>query len=285
MLIASKSNGDTLTASEFNQITTELQTNLIAKTNQTPASGTLDQVGVAVASIAAQGGVFGVDSGVADAYVFTQVSPFPAPKQLTNGLTIRFRAGNANTGATTVNAFGFGAQSVKKADGSTDLSADDITTTQDTMLRYDGTNFRLVNNLNAGTAITVTGQTVSANIATQSDQETATSTTTLVTPGRQQYHPSAAKAWSYTTYSGGVPSSVAGYNIASVGDTGTGLLTLNFTVSFSSSNYAAISGLAQANTAGTRSQSNATGSVQIEIFDLAGVARDYNNTTVCFGDQ
>lgn len=166
MLIASKSNGDTLTASEFNQITTELQTNLIAKTNQTPASGTLDQVGVAIASIAAQGGVFGVDSGAADAYVFTQVSPFPAPKQLTNGFTIVFRPGNNNTGACTVNACGFGVKNIKLADGSTNPPAGALSTTADVVLRYDGTSFRIrqinlvggvignlpVANLNSGTS-------------------------------------------------------------------------------------------------------------------------------------
>lgn len=146
MQITAKVNGDTLSATEFNQITTELQTGLITSAGETPASGTLDQVGIAVASYAAQCGVFATDSGVADAYVLTQVSPFKPPFDLKDGLTIRFRAGNTNTGACTVNAFAFGLKNIKKADGSTNPSAGDISTTQDTLLRYDGTVFRIISN-------------------------------------------------------------------------------------------------------------------------------------------
>lgn len=73
-------------------------------------------------------------------------------------------------------------------------------------------------------------------VATQANQETATSTTTFVSPGRQQYHPSAAKAWAYSDASGTVSGS---YNISSVTDAGAGLLTFNFTVAMSSANYVA----------------------------------------------
>src|SRR5688572_30161328 len=36
-------------------------------------------------------------------------------------------------------------------------------------------------------------------LAAQADQETATSTTTFVSPARQHFHPSAAKCWAYVT--------------------------------------------------------------------------------------
>lgn len=80
---------------------------------------------------------------------------------------------------------------------------------------------------------------VAATAATQSDQETATSTTTFVSPGRQHLNPSAAKAWTRINISGGTPSSVAAYNVASITDNGVGDYSANYTTAFSSANYAA----------------------------------------------
>jgi hypothetical protein len=73
--------------------------------------------------------------------------------------------------------------------------------------------------------------------AAQSDQETATSTTLAVTPGRQQFHPSAAKAWYKITYTAGTPAVTVNYNVSSVTDTAVGRATINFTTAFSSANY------------------------------------------------
>jgi hypothetical protein len=76
--------------------------------------------------------------------------------------------------------------------------------------------------------------------AAQSDQETATSITAFVTPGRQQFHPSAAKCWGNTEMTG--THSIRGsFNLSSVTDEGVGLQRFNFTIAFSSSNYAATS--------------------------------------------
>lgn len=72
--------------------------------------------------------------------------------------------------------------------------------------------------------------------AAQSDQETATSTTTYVSPGRQHYHPAAAKAW--VAFNGtGTIAILASYNVSSISDGGAGAYTVNFTTSFSSGNY------------------------------------------------
>ena len=76
-----------------------------------------------------------------------------------------------------------------------------------------------------------------AVVATQANQETATSTTTLVTPGRQQYHPSAAKAWIQCNNSGAIAGS---YNVASIADTGTGVVTVTLTTAFSSTSYSVL---------------------------------------------
>jgi hypothetical protein len=73
--------------------------------------------------------------------------------------------------------------------------------------------------------------------AVQADQEAASSTTVYTSPGVQQYHPSAAKAW----VAWGVTSTIdVSYNVSSITDNGTGDWTVNFSTSFSSANYAAV---------------------------------------------
>lgn len=75
-----------------------------------------------------------------------------------------------------------------------------------------------------------------AAAATQAELETATSTSTFVSPGTQQYHPSAAKFWVlYTTIT--TTSITQSYNVASLTDNGTGDTTINYTTAFSSANY------------------------------------------------
>jgi len=79
------------------------------------------------------------------------------------------------------------------------------------------------------------GTTVSA--ATQAAQEAAVATNVYVSPGRQQYHPSAAKAW-INLNGTGTPTARASYNILSITDVASGQYTLNFINAFSSAGYA-----------------------------------------------
>lgn len=81
----------------------------------------------------------------------------------------------------------------------------------------------------------VDAQTASSvTAASQANQETATSTAVFVSPGTQQYHPSAEK-FSVKCDSGGNASQ--SYNVASIGDTGTGLVTVNIATDFSSADW------------------------------------------------
>ena len=75
--------------------------------------------------------------------------------------------------------------------------------------------------------------------AVQATMETGTSTTLFPTVGVIKYHDGVAKAWLTGDYAGGGSPSPASdsYNLSSVADTGTGLMTANFTTSFSSANY------------------------------------------------
>lgn len=73
--------------------------------------------------------------------------------------------------------------------------------------------------------------------ATQAQQETGTSLITTVTPGRQKYHPSAAKAWVNWDTTGGISASSG---VSSVTDNGVGDFTVNFSTAFSSTAYAVV---------------------------------------------
>jgi len=96
--------------------------------------------------------------------------------------------------------------------------------------------------LTAGGGITLTDAgagstiTVAVNPAAQSDQETATSIALPVTPGRQQFHPSACKAWVRFQVNG---TRDANYNVSSITDNGAGDWTVNFGTAFSTANYGA----------------------------------------------
>lgn len=85
--------------------------------------------------------------------------------------------------------------------------------------------------------LTVNGNVTIDAAATQAQQETGTSTTNFVTPGRQHYHVSAAKAWANINGTAAPASLRASYNIASITDNGSGDYTLNFSTNFSSANY------------------------------------------------
>ena len=72
--------------------------------------------------------------------------------------------------------------------------------------------------------------------ATQAQMETATSTTTYVSPGRTQYHPGVAKVWGEWDNAGTINVS---YNLTSITDTGVGDHTAVVGTDFSSANWSA----------------------------------------------
>lgn len=126
--------------------------------------------------------------------------------------------------------------------------------------------------------------------STQAEMEAGSSTTTTVTPGRAQFHPSSAKCWAYITVSGGTPSLDASYNITSITDTSAGAVTVTIATDFSSANYCAVaSGVTAA---------GAIANANVRTAQAAGsfIVRTYNTSTgadtdnlnlavVAFGDQ
>jgi hypothetical protein len=73
-------------------------------------------------------------------------------------------------------------------------------------------------------------------IAIQSEMETGTDTTRAVVPGRQHYHPSAAKMWVYWT--GNSTTILLDYNVDSVANTATGYADITITTDFADANWA-----------------------------------------------
>lgn len=122
--------------------------------------------------------------------------------------------------------------------------------------------------------------------ATQAEQEAATSTTTYVSPGRQHFHPSAAKVW--VNYAGSTGTVNGSYNVSSVTNTGAGDETVNFTTALSAATFAAAvsagvtPGLSNARVVSTGSF--AVGSLQLATNNLAGLADAPNVCAAIFGD-
>lgn len=136
MFIVSKNTGDSLSATEFNQIPSELE-NLITKAGITPSAADLFQLVKGVGNLA-QTADFVVDSGAANAYVLSAINPRPGATQLQDGMRFRFLPGNSSTGASTANGIGTGSKAIKRG-GPTglDTQAGDITLALMTEIVYD----------------------------------------------------------------------------------------------------------------------------------------------------
>lgn len=122
-------------------------------------------------------------------------------------------------------------------------------------------------------------------VATQAQMETGTAVNKIVSPGRLQYHPAAAKAWAKFDASGSAASS---FNVTSITDNGTGDFTVNFTVPFSSAHYAINVTPFRADNATRLAyvRSVSATSAQVTIIDATFTPADPTYTMVaCYGDQ
>lgn len=136
----------------------------------------------------------------------------------------------------------------------------------------------------------VTGSTVAA--ATQAEMEAFTATNVYASPGRTHNHPGVAKGW--VEFDGTGSTTVgASYNVASVTDNGTGDWTVNWTTSFSSANYAVVTGVRR-DTASQNAlvliksvaSNPVAGSVTIKAVNISVTAIDCEFVSVAaFGDQ
>jgi hypothetical protein len=214
------------------------------------------------------------------------------------GTTGTFSAGvTATTGAfsSTLSATGNFAVNTDKftvtaASGNT-LVAGTLSVTGDVAVNTDKfTVAASSGNTAVGGTLAVTGAATLASIAgnavaTQADQETGTSTTTAVSPGRQHFHQSAAKLWLKCDHSGNLAS--PSYNITSVTDTGAGVVTVTIATDFSDADYAVNVTVGTAVGVCVPNTSQAVGSFVINAYNTGtGAAQDsiLGYYAVAFGD-
>jgi hypothetical protein len=197
--ITNKQTGQNLSAPEWNQFN-EIN-NLLLTAGITPSDAVTTQMANAVARYSA-GSTFYTDSGAANTYILTSSNGFATPvlngAGYFNGMTIVFRAGNANSGASTVNVNSAGVKNLKKTDG-TDVATGDILTTVDVVFRYDGTNFIKLEGVNPATA-TIQGKsylpkniTIANNVASPNDTIDFGAGTYITLAGNQIYLPAISK--------------------------------------------------------------------------------------------
>jgi len=164
--ITNKINGQTVSASEWNQLN-EID-NVISTAGITPSDAVSTQQANAIARYSA-GSTFYTDSGSANTYILTSINGFATPvlsgAGYFNGMEVRFRAGFTNTGASTVNINSFGSKSITKHNF-TALSGGEINNGADVILRYSATNDCFVLNVNIATKTSYgTSQIVNGPIA------------------------------------------------------------------------------------------------------------------------
>jgi hypothetical protein len=132
-------------------------------------------------------------------------------------------------------------------------------------------------------------------MASQAEMEGASSLVTVVSPGRLHFHPGVAKFW---VKAGPTGNNLNSYNITSLTDTGTGILTITIATDFSSVDYCALVAVeatattwAVANTreCHIRSATIAVGSIAVDCVDntaTTSVIKDPTTWHVCgFGDH
>ena len=105
-----KITGGTLLATEWNQVPSEIQ-NVIEGLSISLSAGDLDQLGKGIAGYVANG-TFYTDSGIADAYVLTQIGLKQGPTAYTDGMTVEFLVGNTNAGSSTINVVTLGVKNI-----------------------------------------------------------------------------------------------------------------------------------------------------------------------------
>lgn len=185
---------------------------------------------------------------------------------------------SVNTSKFTVNA----------TTGDTAVAGDFAVATNKFTVAASSGNTVVAGTLNVTGATTLSGG-VTGLIAAQSDQETATSTTLAVSPGRQQFHPGHPKFWAYVTVSGGTPTLATNYNVTSITDSGVGSLTVTIATDFSGTSWAP---LCNADKTGTIADDTfyvtpaAAGSIVLSNLNTNVAALDPVSWTASgFGDQ
>jgi len=120
--------------------------------------------------------------------------------------------------------------------------------------------------------------------ASQAQMEAATSNAVAGTPLSTNWHPGVAKTWITCGVAGDI---LASWNITSITDTGTGILTVTIATDFSSVNYVAVTGTGSATMSmEIAPATKAAGSFVANTYNASYAAVDPSRWNIaCFGDQ
>lgn len=158
--------GSQLTAAEWNQLPEEVQT-VITNSGQALSGATLDQLAKAITGLVANG-TFYTESGAVNVYVLTNIDLQEAPIAYTNGFRIDFRVTTINTGASTIDVAGLGAQDLKDDLGNPLIGGELSTTVINTAIYDIGTTeFRLQGVVTSKSVFTTSDQSIASSTASQ----------------------------------------------------------------------------------------------------------------------
>jgi len=121
--VPAKSTGSQYSAEEFEKGLNEESKNLVESSDQVLSASDQFQMAKATTNYSSAGDFF-VDSGAADAYVLSAISPRQAPTKFIDGMRLRFNPANTNTGASTINPFALGVKSIKDQSGADPIAGD-----------------------------------------------------------------------------------------------------------------------------------------------------------------
>lgn len=138
-----------LSAEEFNEYIFELE-NYVTNSGQTLGSTLAVDVNMISKATAnyATGGNYFTEGGSVNAYTLAVVGTKAAPTSYFDGLTVNFFAGNANTGASTVNLASLGVKNIKRPDGSALKDGDIDTTSLQTITYKNGAGYFILSSYN-----------------------------------------------------------------------------------------------------------------------------------------
>lgn len=144
---------------------------------------------------------------------------------------------------------------------------------------------QVANNLSDLANATTARSNLGVAYASTAEMEIGTATDRVVAPGTQPRHPGHPKAFATADF-GGTLQAGGAFNMASVTDTGTGLITFTFTTAFSSTAYTVIAS-GEGNGLAFVFSNRATGSVRLNSVNTnSQVLQDGTvGTILCFGDQ
>lgn len=163
-------------------------------------------------------------TGTANAITLTVAANITAYQA---GQTFKFKAIATNTGATTVNVNGLGAVNIYKKDAVSvsvvAAEANDIITGGMYQIEYDGTQFQFVSTDGGGTVAASTAEIAAGSAVDK-----------YIRPDRVQHHPSACKAWCYSSNGTNLDDA---FNVSSITLLGSNNRRITFNTAMPDTNY------------------------------------------------